>query len=808
MEWIQTNEARIPQMDEKGFINAISTYCDNTKITGSLGKVWKQYEAEYMKQEEEQKYENEQEMEMKSTESDKGRASAITGDTESKDDKDEDFEESKLCYAYGERVLAAPEQMPTYIHRAIWFRSDDETLERLVDRAVKFVCKSLLWDDPDWIGNLYVAKHFEDNVESIGNNFHFFEVFVHDTFRREILLDALHQEERPKPKDDETEEPNTDSTTRYYRSQYIQHGAPDEIDSSSDSDGIKLCGGSGTQPKRIEAEDPLSEYHIYSADDRAPIDRMVTTVTGSDGIQPKEFHVNGTMDPGFKWAVWTRKKHKNTDEPTKGYWKVLNMENSAKGVPIRHLNILFELLRSYYCDKIKRDRDVSKVLFEETETVRAEHYQKLHVREKSDILYETYCKDHRVPRTKDIHMKVFDGNYTNKSQPMAHYVMTWWNCKKRADCFAIAIKIHGSDREWYYMRFNVDDLKKKDETKLIEWLWYDNNNNKYSTFPDHELLHMQIEATYQANLNSNFPWKWFTDFNSAQLTHLRSVLREQRGSAADAYLLRFTRLEYEEEEMTSEDMRKARRLQKKHMRQSNSQMDPDFVRDQTPRSVHIILSMEQVAVTESVAYQRGLKRLRDGRDSLKAQRGGSDAFINHWLKKYQLATEAQKKYFWSFILTIATKIKLMDIEIENQLVTIPIRETASIYNPQLSNAGAEVTQEQHDALLYKGFLVPPVSGEFEDIACEIQSDANRSDESYDIRDTIEKRSITKVLQRFKVKEQGLINYDVEDEDFVYVHEVGGDQYLEREANLFRFAEIVRKFIIESKYLQNDSSLWP
>eukprot|EP01083_Nonionella_stella_P108735 316483_1 len=28
MEWIQTNEARIPQMDEKGFINAISTYCD------------------------------------------------------------------------------------------------------------------------------------------------------------------------------------------------------------------------------------------------------------------------------------------------------------------------------------------------------------------------------------------------------------------------------------------------------------------------------------------------------------------------------------------------------------------------------------------------------------------------------------------------------------------------------------------------------------------------------------------------------------------------------------------------------------
>eukprot|EP01083_Nonionella_stella_P159208 519167_1 len=380
------------------------------------------------------------------------------------------------------------------------------------------------------------------------------------------------------------------------------------------------------------------------------------------------------MPNKFKWAVWIRKRIRgHHGQLSKGYWKGLNANNVRKGVPIPHLNLLFELLRSYYPDKTKRDRQLSKPL-EETG-------QSLLGRSRLPFAY-----DHHAPRRKDVHIKLY-GEY---GESESHYVLTWWNCKNWTDCFAIAIRIHNStpDREWYYMRFNVDDLKKKDETKLIEWLWYDNNNNKYSTFPDHELLHMQIEATYQANLNSNFPWKWFTDFNSAQLTHLRSVLREQRGSAADAYLLRFTRLEYEEEEMTSEDMRKARRLQKKHMRQSNSQMDPDFVRDQTPRSVHIILSMEQVAVTESVAYQRGLKRLRDGRDSLKAQRGGSDAFINHWLKKYQLATEAQKKYFWSFILTIATKIKLMDIEIENQLVTIPIRETASIYNPQLSNAGA------------------------------------------------------------------------------------------------------------------------
>eukprot|EP01083_Nonionella_stella_P197114 724897_1 len=88
MEWIQTNVARVPQLDRKGFMNAISEHCGDKKIRGSLGKVWNQYK-ENMKQKEEQKYENEQEMEMKSTESDIGRASAITVDTESKDDKDE-----------------------------------------------------------------------------------------------------------------------------------------------------------------------------------------------------------------------------------------------------------------------------------------------------------------------------------------------------------------------------------------------------------------------------------------------------------------------------------------------------------------------------------------------------------------------------------------------------------------------------------------------------------------------------------------------------------------------------------------------
>eukprot|EP01083_Nonionella_stella_P250328 864667_1 len=244
------------------------------------------------------------------------------------------------------------------------------------------------------------------------------------------------------------------------------------------------------------------------------------------------------------------------------------------------------------------------------------------------------------------------------------------------------------------MRFNVSDLEykhRKDESKNkpIEWLWYDNNNSKYETFSDYErdhdkegLLHMQIEVTYQANLNSNFPWIWFDAFNSARLTHLRTVLKQKRGAAADVYLLRFTRLEYGEtrtKEEEEEHQRKQKRLLMKHHRQKSPEsLDLFVLRRQvtlSPRSVYIILSMEQVAITKgSSPYPRNLKRLINGKNALKAQYSGSEAFIKDWLEKYQLATEAQQKYFWAFILSIATKIKLMDIEIENQLVTIPILE--------------------------------------------------------------------------------------------------------------------------------------
>eukprot|EP01083_Nonionella_stella_P270909 917620_1 len=43
MEWIKANETRIPELERKAFVNEISTYCDDKKMKGNLGKVWKEY---------------------------------------------------------------------------------------------------------------------------------------------------------------------------------------------------------------------------------------------------------------------------------------------------------------------------------------------------------------------------------------------------------------------------------------------------------------------------------------------------------------------------------------------------------------------------------------------------------------------------------------------------------------------------------------------------------------------------------------------------------------------------------------------
>merc|ERR1712228_577898 len=129
-----------------------------------------------------------------------------------------------------------------------------------------------------------------------------------------------------------------------------------------------------------------------------------------------------------------------------------------------------------------------------------------------------------------------------------HYILTWWNCKKRNECNAFGIKNASAldMREKYYMRYAVNKLKydeaDDDKTKDIDWYWYDNDSAKYVRFSDYMylnqsnmykegLLHKQIEAIYLSNIDSNFSWNLFDSeshsFNGTQINHLRPALESK-----------------------------------------------------------------------------------------------------------------------------------------------------------------------------------------------------------------------------------------------------------------------------------------
>merc|ERR1712228_1078872 len=123
-------------------------------------------------------------------------------------DNEESEEESDYDDIAGEYIQ---KQMPTYINRAIWYRSDDESLERLVDKSVKQVLLSPLWNDTEFVRNIYDENKFQDSVEKIyRENFHFFDNFVKKEFRRQLLLEDMRQEARKTHDDDKEKEDQMD----------------------------------------------------------------------------------------------------------------------------------------------------------------------------------------------------------------------------------------------------------------------------------------------------------------------------------------------------------------------------------------------------------------------------------------------------------------------------------------------------------------------------------------------------------------------------------------------------------------------
>merc|ERR1712228_694043 len=95
----------------------------------------------------------------------------------------------------------------------------------------------------------------------------------------------------------------------------------------------------------------------------------------------------------------------------------------------------------------------------------------------------------------------FDG-YTMSTNPIkicfdsATYRVSWWNMSRMSGCNALCID------NVYYLRIKSPLSQKKSEDKL-QWIWHDNDNQVHVNYDDSCCL--QLECSYQANLESNFP---------------------------------------------------------------------------------------------------------------------------------------------------------------------------------------------------------------------------------------------------------------------------------------------------------------
>eukprot|EP01084_Bolivina_argentea_P155923 271700_1 len=117
----------------------------------------------------------------------------------------------------------------------------------------------------------------------------------------------------------------------------------------------------------------------------------------------------------------------------------------------------------------------------------------------------------------------------------------------------------------------------------------------------------------------------------------------------------------------------------------------------------------------------------------------------------------------------------------------------------------EVRDEQNDVVLYPGFLVPPIlDGE----AATDQTGALSKKTVQGFKKRINNLSKTRILRKALVKHELKMSKEEEQAKFVWYQTADGEQYRNSLGVMFRFGEIIRKFILEKKHMGHDTSLWP
>ena len=253
----------------------------------------------------------------------------------------------------------------------------------------------------------------------------------------------------------------------------------------------------------------------------------------------------------------------------------------------------------------------------------------------------------------------------------------------------------------------------------------------------------------------------------------------------------------------------------------------------------------------------------DQRDSLENYFKEKIDFIDSWKKKYLLETSDQQKYFWAYILAIVNKMKLIDIQYKSQLIaffelndseeTAPDNDDTKMKDINIDDD--QLKQDKRFMDLYSGSLIPPnniwnipgidtdrdkklplewaksigkttlltsamikvddkvVLQEEETSEANILHNSFRRQKSDDAKRQIYEplHSEVPINSRFSSnpgnqtdKSKDTVYYFDETKEFKPSETI----FHEDEAVLLTFAEMLRKFVLESEHPQVQPYLWP
>eukprot|EP01083_Nonionella_stella_P101721 288631_1 len=350
------------------------------------------------------------------------------------------------------------------------------------------------------------------------------------------------------------------------------------------------------------------------------------------------------------------------------------------------------------------------------------------------------------------------------------YKLTWWNGKGKNEANAISLQNvsrslqNGAprDRELHYMMFKAPDLDSASPNPII-WQWYDNNEARYKEFTDQATIN-QLEVSFLSNVKQNF--------DPARMTLINHVARAK-------YKFNHCLLTKLKEALSKGKPSRSR--------------DRDYVFRVTFDTSRIY-NMEQVCFDHETTspFPRNLRRMVDNRNSLEFLYRNSDSFVKTWQIKYRLYTEQQQLYFFAFMVSIVAMMKYIDIEFANQPVVIPFYLSPDIDDviEELIQP-SDVVKEQKISAIFEGCLIPPsgIWSAATDKHSQIQPSKTGILRKAIVTGTIEEQYDHDVYIQYK-------------DDYPYLY------FAKPQAEFMRLLECVRKYALEFEAGSTEYKLWP